>query len=84
MASSIKHILFSKRYSDISIKLDDLSPRHGKVMGSMLGRVTVVLVSDAKMRGLVPCCGQDGYRAQVPQHPIDSYRYIAHTYQPIM
>ena len=27
-----------------------------------------------KARGLDPCCGQDGYRAQVPQHPIDSYR----------
>ncbi len=26
-----------------------------------------------KVRGLVPCCDQDGYRAQVPQHPIDSY-----------
>ena len=26
-----------------------------------------------KVRGLVPCCGKDGYRAQVPQHPIDSY-----------
>ncbi len=26
-----------------------------------------------KMRGLVPSSGQDGYRAQVPQHPIDSY-----------
>ena len=26
-----------------------------------------------KVRGLVLCCGQDGYRAQVPQHP---YRYI--------
>ena len=25
-----------------------------------------------KVRGLVPCGGQDGYRAQVPQHPIDS------------
>ncbi len=22
-----------------------------------------------KVRGLVPCCGQDGYRAQVPKHP---------------
>ncbi len=22
--------------------------------------------------GLVPCCGQDSYRAQVPQHPIDT------------
>ncbi len=29
-----------------------------------------------KVRGQVPCCGQDGYRAQVPQHPLDSYRYI--------
>ncbi len=28
-----------------------------------------------KVRGLVPCCGQDGYRAQVPQHPIELYRY---------
>ncbi len=26
-----------------------------------------------KMSGLVPCCGQDGCRAQVPQHPIHSY-----------
>ncbi len=26
-----------------------------------------------KVYGLVPCFGQVGYRAQVPQHPIDSY-----------
>ena len=26
-----------------------------------------------KVRSLVPCCGQDGNRALVPQHPIDSY-----------
>ena len=26
-----------------------------------------------KVRGQVPCCGQDSYRAQVPQRPIDSY-----------
>ncbi len=26
-----------------------------------------------KVRCLVPCCGQDDYQAQVPQHPIDSY-----------
>ncbi len=25
------------------------------------------------LRGLVPCCGHDGYQAQVPQRPIDSY-----------
>ena len=25
--------------------------------------------------GLVPCYGQDGYQAQVPQHPIDACRY---------
>ena len=24
-------------------------------------------------RGQVPCCGQDCYRAQVPQRPLDSY-----------
>ena len=29
-----------------------------------------------RVRGLVPCCGQNGYRAHVPQHPIDTYRYI--------
>ena len=26
-----------------------------------------------KVLGLVPCYGQDGYQAQVPQRPIDSY-----------
>ncbi len=26
-----------------------------------------------KVRGHIPCCGQDGYRAQEPQRPIDSY-----------
>ncbi len=26
-----------------------------------------------KVRGLVPCCVQDGYRAQVPQHPFNPY-----------
>ncbi len=28
-------------------------------------------------RRLVACCGQDGYRVQVPQHPKDSYIYIS-------
>ena len=28
-----------------------------------------------KVRSLLPYCGQDGYRAQVPQQPTDSYRY---------
>ncbi len=27
--------------------------------------------------GLVPCCGQDGYQAEVLQHPIHSCRYIS-------
>ncbi len=31
-----------------------------------------------KVRVLVPCYGQDGYRAQIPQNPIDSFRYISH------
>ena len=26
-----------------------------------------------KVRGLVPCYGQDGYRAQVQQHPMDTF-----------
>ena len=30
-------------------------------------------MNQRKVRGLVPCCGQDGYRAQLLQHPIDSY-----------
>ncbi len=29
-----------------------------------------------KMRGLVPFCGQVGHRAQVLQHPIDSYTHL--------
>ena len=30
------------------------------------------------VRGLVPCCCcQDGYRAQVPQHTKNTYRYIS-------
>ena len=33
----------------------------------------VVSMDKRKVRGLVPCCGQDGYRAQIPQRPIDSY-----------
>ena len=28
------------------------------------------------MRGLVPCSGQDGFRAKVSQHPIYDYAYI--------
>ncbi len=27
-----------------------------------------------KVRGVFPCCGQDGYQAQVLQHPIDTCR----------
>ena len=30
-----------------------------------------------KVLGPVPCCGQDDYRVQLPQHPIDTYRYIS-------
>ncbi len=35
-----------------------------------------VSLDKCMLRGLVPCCSQDCYRAQVPKHPIDSYRYI--------
>ncbi len=31
-----------------------------------------------KVRSLVSLCGQDGYSAQVPQHPIDSYRNMTY------
>ena len=30
-----------------------------------------------KVRDLVHCYGQFGYRAQVPQYPINSYKYIS-------
>ena len=30
-------------------------------------------MNQRKVRGLVPCCGHDGKRAQVPQRLIDSY-----------
>ena len=33
-----------------------------------------------KVRGLVLFCGQDGFRAQVPQHPIDTYDYHISNY----
>ncbi len=33
-----------------------------------------------KLHGLVPCFGQDGYKTQVPQLPIYTYRYTSHTY----
>ncbi len=36
----------------------------------------LVLRTCARCMGLDLCCGQDGYRAQVLQHPVDSYRYI--------
>ncbi len=32
-----------------------------------------VWTSAPRCVGLVPCCGQDGYRAQVPQHRINTY-----------
>ena len=41
-------------------------------LGVWLGSMIYGDGSKRKVRSLVPCCGQDGYRAQVPQHPIDS------------
>ncbi len=38
------------------------------------------LWTSARCVGLVPYFGQDGYRAQVTQHPIDTYRYLSHTH----
>ena len=39
-------------------------------LGSMF--YGMCLWTSARCVGLVPCCGQDGYRAQVPQHPIET------------
>ena len=36
-----------------------------------------------KVCGLVPCCGQDGYQAQLLHKLIDTYKYISHMYQVI-
>ena len=60
-------------------------PDKGRAMKGMVVCHVVWLESRIYWMGLwtsarcVICNGQDGYRAQVPQHPIDSYRYI-HTY----
>ncbi len=40
-----------------------------------------------KVRGLIPCCGQDGYRAQVPRRPIHSYnskQLLKYTYKTLI
>ena len=37
-----------------------------------------------KVRGLVSSYSQDGYQAQVLQHPIDSYRYISHNHWQVL
>ncbi len=42
-------------------------------LGSMI--YEMVLWTSARCVSQVPCCGQDGYQAQVPQHTIDSCRY---------
>ncbi len=53
--------------------------RVGRLLGSMarLYDLWDGALEKHKVRGLDPCCGQDGYRAQVSQHPINSYRYIS-------
>ncbi len=37
-----------------------------------------------KVFGLVPCCGQDGYRAQVLKQPIDRFIQIHITYDKVL
>ena len=38
------------------------------------------LWTSARCVGLVPRCGQDGYLAQIPKHPINTYLHITYTY----
>ncbi len=48
-------------------------------VGCMLLYVTVLWdwsLDKRKVRDLVPFCGQNGYRAQVPQQPIYSYTHL--------
>ncbi len=55
-------------------------PDKGRALKGLLGSVARIYVlfegsfDKCKVHGLVPCCGQYGYQAQVPQHPIDSFR----------
>ncbi len=51
-------------------------PDKGLIVCWRMARINNLLdgsIDKCKVRGLVPCHGQDGYRAQVPQRPIYSY-----------
>ncbi len=60
--------------SDKGLAIKGLVVCYAVWLGSMI--YGMGLCTSARSVGLVPCCGQDGYRAQEPQHPIDTYRYI--------
>ncbi len=45
------------------------------VVWSGIGIYGIGFSTNERCVGLVPCCGQDGYQAQVQQHPIDKYRF---------
>ncbi len=46
----------------------------------IMARINNLWDGSLDKRSLVPSCGQDCYRAQVPQHPIDSYRQRSYEY----
>ena len=51
-------------------------PDKGRPVKGLVVCYVVWLRSIGWVFGLVACCGhQDSYRAQVPQHPIDSLEY---------
>ena len=74
--TGVTHYHAQLELQDKGRKINGLAVCYEVWLGSMKG---TGLRTCARCVGLVPCCGQDDYLAQVPQHPIDSYRYISHT-----
>ncbi len=72
-------LLFQMRVINSMNRKNAMAPKKGLVVGYVvwlgfikgMGRRTC-----ARFAGLVPCCGQNGYRAKVLQHPIETQHNI--------
>ena len=51
----------------------------GRDIKGLVVSYVACLISMTEM-GLVPYCGQDGYRAQVPQHPAHTYKQLQYIF----